>query len=84
MNYIGWNDFGAIMTCRRDRLPGDIEGHHLHKKTDYYDKKKVERFSHTIFATKNTDKVAGEITCDDGEDVEHFISKAFQHVHVSV
>ena len=27
MNWLGGNEFGSTMTCRRDRLPGEIEGH---------------------------------------------------------
>ena len=32
MNLIGGDLFGATMTCRRDRLPGYIEGSYLQKK----------------------------------------------------
>ena len=31
MNWIGGNGFGYTLACRRDRLPGDIEGCYLHK-----------------------------------------------------
>ena len=31
-DYIEKNGFGCTMTCRRDRLPGDIDGKYLHKK----------------------------------------------------
>ena len=54
MNWLGGNGFGSTMTCRRDRLPGEIEGHYLHKKTDSSDKKKLACFLNPVVATKNT------------------------------
>ena len=71
------------MTCRRDRLPGEIEGHYLHKKTDSSDKKKLACFLNPVVATKNTEKLVEMITGEDGGDIEHIISKVFQCVHVS-
>ena len=43
---------------------------------------KVIRFFHTVVSTKNTQKLE-KITGDNGEDVEHIISKEFQCFHVS-
>ena len=40
-------------------------------------------FFNDVFVTKNTDKLVENRTADDGEDVEHIISKVFQRVHVS-
>ena len=47
-----------------------------------YDKANVARFFNPIVATKNTEKLLLKIG-DNGEDVEHFIRKAFKCVHVS-
>ena len=44
---------------------------------------KVSRLLHPVVATNTKDKAAEKRTCDDGEDIEHVIRKAFQHVHVS-
>ena len=82
MNWLGGNEFGAAATCRRDRLPGEIEGHYPHRKTDSYDKTKVSRFFNPVFATNNTEKLVENRTGEYGEDVEHVISKAFQRLHV--
>ena len=46
------------------------------QKTDSSDKKKVAFFFDPVFATKNTEKVVERIIGDNGEDVEHIISKA--------
>ena len=43
----------------------------------------MKQFLRPVLDTKNTDKVAENRTGDYGEDVEHIIRKAFQHVHVS-
>ena len=43
-----------MMTCRRDRLPGYIEGHYLHKKIDSFDNKKVEQFFNAVVAANKT------------------------------
>ena len=51
-------------------------------KTDSSDKTKVARFFNHVVSTKNTKKVVEKITGDDGEDVEHAISKALKLVHV--
>ena len=32
MNWLGGNGFGSTMKCRRDQLPGEIEGNYLNKK----------------------------------------------------
>ena len=82
MNWLGGNVFGSTMTCRRDLLPGEIEGNYLHKKTDSSDKTNVACFFNPVVANNNTEKVLERITGDNGEDVEHVISKAFQCVHV--
>ena len=42
----------------------------------------LEWFFQPVAVTKNTEKLVDTRTGDDGEDVEHTISKAFQHVHV--
>ena len=70
------------MTCKRDGLPGDIEGQYLHKKADSSDKTNVTRFFNTVVSTKKSDKVLEKRTCDDGEDVGHVITKEFQLVHI--
>ena len=49
---------------------------------DSYDRTKVKRFFDTVVFTTNTEKLAEKRTGDNGEDVEHAISKAFQRVHV--
>ena len=41
INWIGGNGCGSTMKCGRDRLPGEIQGQYLHKKTDSYDKTNV-------------------------------------------
>ena len=83
MNWLGWNGFGATLTCRRDWLPGEIEGHYIHKKTESSDKKNVARFFNPVFPTKKTDKLVEKRTGDNGEDVENVIRKAFKCFHVS-
>ena len=40
-------------------------------------------FFHAVVDTKNTEKVVEKRTGEYGEDIEHVISKAFQHLHVS-
>ena len=70
------------MTCRRDRLPGEVQGEYLQKKTDSYDKTEVACLFNPVVSTNNTEKVVERITGDYGEYVEHVISKAFQCVHV--
>jgi hypothetical protein len=48
-DYMGNLGFGALMTCRRDRLPSRIPKKYLSKKkTDTSDKTKVERFNQPI------------------------------------
>lgn len=32
MDYVGSQGFGCLMTCRRDRLPGDCDGSHQQRK----------------------------------------------------
>ena len=55
-----------MMACRRDQLPGEIGGQHLHKKTESSDNTKVARLFHPIVVTKNTYKVVETRTGDDG------------------
>ena len=55
--FLGGNGFVAMVTGRRDKLPGEIEVHQLHKKTDYFDKMKMERFFNPGIATNITEKV---------------------------
>ena len=43
----------------------------------------MARFLNNVVDIKNTEKVVGKITGEDGEDVEHVISKAFKSVDVS-
>jgi hypothetical protein len=48
-DYMGNKGFGALMTCRRDRLPSGIPDKYLSKKkTDTSDKSKVARFNEPI------------------------------------
>ena len=56
------------MAFRRCRLPGDMEGQYILKKS--YDKAKVARFFHTVISTKVTWKVVEKRVGYDGEDVE--------------
>jgi hypothetical protein len=49
LNHIGLLGFGALMTCRRDRLPAGIPERYLSKKkTDTKDRSKVARFNRPI------------------------------------
>ena len=59
-----------------------MRGSNSTQRTDSYDKTKLSRFLNTVVATNNTEKVVETGTCDDGEDVEYVISKAFKCVHV--
>ena len=43
----------------------------------------MSRFFNPVIATKNIEKVEEKITCDNREDVERVIIKAFKSVHVS-
>lgn len=53
-DWVGQNGFGVTMTCRRDRLPADIDEIYLHKKkTDDSLKTKVARFYEPVVAVKN-------------------------------
>ena len=53
MNYIGKQGFGCIMTCRRDRLPEEIDGKYLHKKkTESNDRSRVARFFEPVVAVR--------------------------------
>ena len=54
----------------------------LPRQNDSSDKMKVVLFLHPVVAIKNTEKVVENITCGDGEDVEHITSKALQRIHV--
>ena len=52
-DYVGKLGQGMIMTCRRDRLPTEIDGKFLHKKkTDSSHKTKVARFFEPVIAVK--------------------------------
>ena len=53
------------------------------QKNDSYDNIKVTWFFRPFVATKNTDKVVKNITCEDEEDTEHVMSKYFKRFHVS-
>ena len=44
MSWLGENGFGATMTCRRDRLPLQIPGEYLQKKTYTSVRAKAARF----------------------------------------
>ena len=61
---------------------GRFRGSTSTKKIDSYDKTKVVCFFNPFVYTNNTDKVVERIKYDNGEDVKHVISKAFQCVHV--
>ena len=52
------------------------------QKPKYSDKTKVARLFNPVVDTKNTEKVAGKIIGDDGEDVENVIRKSFKHVYM--
>ena len=82
MNWLGGNGFGATMTHRRDRLPGDIKVS-TSKKTESSEKKNVARLFYPIVYTNNTEKEVEKITSGDGEEIEHITRKAFKRVHMS-
>ena len=69
MNWFSGNIFAATITCRRDWLTEKIEGQCLHKNIYSSDKTKVVRFFRPVFFTKNTEKVMGKRTRDDGEEI---------------
>ena len=71
------------MMRSRYRLPGEIGGGYHLKKIDSSDNTKMSRFFNPVIATKNIEKVEEKITCDNREDVERVIIKAFKRVHVS-
>ena len=57
MEWLGERGFGAIMTCRRDRLPNGPKKEHFHyKKTNTDLRTKVARFFEPVVAVKTTDK----------------------------
>ena len=69
MDWLGGDGFGATMTCRSDRLPGEIDRRYIHKKTDSSDNTEVAQLFNPVVATNNTDKVVGMETGNDGEGV---------------
>jgi hypothetical protein len=51
LNWLGANNFAATMTCRRDRLPGEVPGEYFHKKkTDASQRSKAARFLSPVVA----------------------------------
>ena len=53
MDYAGEQGFGMTMTCRRDRLPKDVDGSYFHKdRTDATAKSRVARFHQPVVAVK--------------------------------
>ena len=53
MDWLGENGFGAIMTCRRDRLPQGVKGEYLQKDGTPVDKRsKAARFTQPIVMVK--------------------------------
>jgi hypothetical protein len=55
LDYIGLLGFGALMTCRRDRLPTGIPEKYLSKKkTDTAERSKVARFNRPIVLVNET------------------------------
>ena len=70
MTYAGEHGFGMTMTCRRDRLPKDVDGMYFHKeKTDSKIKAKCARFVHPVVLVKEVAAVP--------------YKKAYRRVHVS-
>ena len=70
MTWLGQKGFGALMTCRRDRLPEGIETKYWHKdRTESNDKSRVARFFQPVVATKDFDATN--------------TTKAYQRVHIS-
>ena len=70
MTYAGEKGFGMTMTCRRDRLPKDVDGMYFHKeKTDSKIKSKCARFVHPVVAVKDVGPAA--------------YKKVYRRVHVS-
>jgi hypothetical protein len=70
MKYAGENGWGLLTTCRRDRLPAEIDGKYLYKAKEAANKvNRVGRFNHPITAIK-------EVPAD-GE------KQAYTHAHVS-
>ena len=84
-NKLTWRErIWGYETLGRYRLSGDIgEGSISTKKMNSSNKTKVARFFRPFVANNNTEKIAETRTGDDGENVEHIISEAFQRVHVS-
>ena len=61
LNWFGENGFGATITCRRDRLPKEIDGKYLHKeKTGTQDYTKVARYLEPVVAVKPVKKVEAD------------------------
>lgn len=74
MGWLGENGYGGLMTCRRDRLPHDIEKkylHHIKQQETQSQRCKVARYEKPIIFTKHVK-----------EDAEHG-KRSYSRAHVS-
>eukprot|EP00957_Ditylum_brightwellii_P096491 7349117-Ditylum_brightwellii.AAC.1 len=84
MDWMGNEGFGGVVTCIRDRLPGDIPGKYLHKKkTNNSDRIKVAQFFNPVVAVNDLHAIIEATRDTDGNDVEKEVSKSCPRVHVS-